>query len=73
MTQPTTQSTYLVTGMTCGHGADAVTSEITTLAGVHGVEVDVPSGQVTVTSDGPVPVEDLRAAVTEAGYELATS
>jgi copper chaperone CopZ len=67
------QSTYLVTGMTCGHCADAVTSEITTLTGVRSVEVDVSSGRVTVTSDGPIPVEDLRAAVTEAGYELVTT
>jgi copper chaperone len=65
--------TYTVTGMTCGHCADAVTGEITTIAGVRTIEVDVPSGQVTVTSDTPLAIEDVRAAVTEAGYELVTA
>jgi copper chaperone CopZ len=62
---------YTVTGMTCGNCADAVTSEITVLLGVQTVAVDVESGQVTVTSDTPLPIEDVRAAVTEAGYQLA--
>jgi copper chaperone len=65
--------TYTVTGMTCGHCADAVTGEITTIAGVRTIEVDVPSGQVTVTSDTPLAIEDVRTAVTEAGYELVTA
>ena len=52
------QATYTVTGMTCGHCADAVTSEITTLAGVQTVAVDVESGQVTVISDTPLLIDD---------------
>lgn len=64
------ESTYTVTGMTCGHCADSVTEEITTIAGVRKVEVDVESGRVTVASETPLLVEDVRAAVTEAGYEL---
>jgi len=64
------QSTYTVTGMTCGHCADAVTEEITTIAGVRQVDVDVAAGNVLVTSDNSLPIEDVRAAVTEAGFEL---
>ncbi|WP_327432892.1 heavy-metal-associated domain-containing protein [Streptomyces sp. NBC_01236] len=64
------ESTYTVTGMTCGHCADSVTEEITTIAGVQKVEVDVESGRVTVSSESPLAAEDVRAAVTEAGYEL---
>ncbi|MCX5302735.1 heavy-metal-associated domain-containing protein [Streptomyces sp. NBC_00160] len=64
------ESTYTVTGMTCGHCADSVTEEITAIGGVRKVEVDVESGRVTVASDGPLSVEDVQAAVTEAGYEL---
>ncbi|MGW5051408.1 heavy-metal-associated domain-containing protein [Actinokineospora sp. NPDC004072] len=64
------QSRYTVRGMTCGHCADSVTRELTSIAGVRQVEVDVASGRVGVTSDGPLPVEDVRAAVTEAGFEL---
>lgn len=65
------QSSYTVRGMTCGHCADSVTREVTSIAGVRQVEVDVASGRVEVTSDGPLAVEDVRAAVTEAGFELA--
>jgi len=28
---------------------------------------------ITVTSDTPLAIEDVRAAVTEAGYELVTA
>ncbi|MBN9607920.1 MAG: heavy metal transporter [Actinobacteria bacterium 69-20] len=67
------KTTYTVDGMTCGHCADAVTGEITAIDGVHGVDVDVASGRVTVTSDDPLPVGRVRAAVTEAGFELTAS
>ena len=64
-------TTYTVTGMTCGHCAQAVTTELTALDGVDDVQVDVAGGAVTVTSAAPLPVDDVRAAVDEAGYELA--
>jgi copper chaperone CopZ len=35
------------------------------------VQVDVPSGRVTVTSDG-LRTDQVREAVEEAGYTLAT-
>lgn len=64
------ESTYTVTGMTCGHCAAAVTEEITKLDGVHRVDVDVASGRVTVVSDAPLATGDVGAAVDEAGYQL---
>ncbi|GAA0794965.1 heavy-metal-associated domain-containing protein [Spirilliplanes yamanashiensis] len=64
-------TTYTVTGMTCGHCAQAVTTELTTLAGVEDVQVDVAAGAVTVTSAAPLAEDEVRAAVDEAGYELA--
>lgn len=66
-------STYTVTGMTCGHCVTAVTNEISALDGVADVQVDLGSGAVTVTSDTPLSDEDVRAAVDEAGYELANA
>jgi copper chaperone CopZ len=66
-------STYTVTGMTCSHCVQAVTGEISTLAGVADVRVDLASGAVTVTSDVPLADEAVRAAVDEAGYELANA
>ena len=66
-------STYTVTGMTCGHCAQAVTTELTALPGVDGVQVDLATGAVTVTSAAPLAEDDVRAAVDEAGYELAAT
>jgi copper chaperone len=64
-------ATYTVVGMTCGHCVSAVTEEVTQVPGVTGVEVDLASGGLTVTSDAPVADSDVRAAVEEAGYEVA--
>jgi copper chaperone CopZ len=70
-----TTHTYAVTGMTCGHCADAVTSELTELDEVTDVSVDlVPGGTstVTVTSDAPLDEARVAAALDEAGdYQLA--
>ncbi len=66
-------STYTVTGMTCGHCVSAVTEEISAIDGVGDVRVDLGSGAVTVTSDAPLSDEAVRAAVDEAGYELANA
>jgi copper chaperone CopZ len=67
----TVTETYTVTGMTCGHCVQAVTDELSRLPGVHGVAVDLATGAVTVESDGRVPLDEVRAAVDEAGYALA--
>ena len=69
-------TTYKVTGMTCGHCVNAVTSELTGLSGVSGVTVDlVPDGvsQVTVTSQGPLPAGAVTEALDEAGGYLLTT
>ncbi len=60
-----------VTGMSCEHCATAVRAEIGKLPGVTGVDVDVAAGTVRITGS-PLPGDAaLRAAVEEAGYELA--
>jgi len=64
-------STYTVTGMTCGHCVQSVTEEVGQIEGVSQVDVDLPTGTVTVTADGPVDDTAVRAAVAEAGYEVA--
>jgi copper chaperone len=64
-------ATYTVVGMTCGHCVSAVTEEVTQVPGVTGVEVDLESGGLTVTSEAPVADDAVRAAVEEAGYEVA--
>ena len=67
-----TTATYKVTGMTCGHCVQAVTSEVSKIDGVTDVEIDLDSGNVTVTSQSEVQEADFRAAVDEAGYEVAS-
>lgn len=64
-------NTYTVTGMTCGHCVQAVTTELIRLPGVHDVQVDLPAGVVGVTSDAPLPIDEVRLALDEAGYQLA--
>lgn len=64
-------TTYTVQGMTCDHCVQAVRSEIEKIDGVTGVEVDLDSGAVAVESSSPVDDAAVRAAVDEAGYELA--
>lgn len=63
--------TFTVTGMTCGHCVTSVTEEVGELAGVREVDVDLDSGRLTVHADQAVGTDAVRAAVQEAGYELA--
>ena len=64
-------ATYTVKGMTCGHCVSSVREEVSEVAGVTSVEVDLGSGLLTVDSDGPVDAAKIVAAVEEAGYEVA--
>ena len=66
-----TTTSYTVVGMTCGHCVSAVTEEVTQVPGVTGVEVDLGSGGLTVTSEAPVDESAVRSAVEDAGYEVA--
>ena len=69
-----TTTTYIVTGMTCGHCVGSVTHEISGLPGVTDVAIDLVTdggSTVAVSSDGPLAEDAVRAAVSEAGYELA--
>ncbi|WET81315.1 heavy-metal-associated domain-containing protein [Amycolatopsis sp. QT-25] len=66
------ETTYTVKGMSCGHCASSVTEEVGGIAGVSAVHVDVASGKVTVTSESPLDVQAVDAAVTEAGYQLVS-
>ncbi|MFG1651886.1 heavy-metal-associated domain-containing protein [Micromonospora sp. NPDC049275] len=61
---------YRVVGMACGHCERFVTEEIEQIPGVTAVAVDVELDTVTVTSEAPLDIAEVRAAVEEAGYEL---
>jgi copper chaperone CopZ len=64
-------TTYTVSGMTCGHCVSSVTEEVTQIAGVSSVDVDLATGQVTVTSENELDPVQVQRAVEEAGYQLA--
>ena len=66
------EKTYTVAGMTCAHCVGSVSSEVGALDGVESVSVDLASGRVTVTGSG-YSDEQIRAAVDEAGYQLASA
>ena len=81
----TSEVELTIGGMTCASCANrverklnklegvsaSVTEEISEIDGVTDVAVDLPTGAVTVTSTKPLDSADVRAAVEEAGYQLA--
>lgn len=71
MADTATVSEYTVTGLTCQHCVTAVTEEVSEIPGVTDVQVDLDSGLVRISSTQPLPGAAVRAAITEAGYEVA--
>jgi copper chaperone len=62
---------FTVTGMSCEHCARAVRAEVGKLPGITGIDVDVPAGAVRISGE-PLPDDAaVRAAIQEAGYEIA--
>ena len=59
---------YSVTGMHCSHCVAAVEQEVSAVAGVESVDVDLETKLVVVRGEG---LDDaaLRAAIDEAGYD----
>jgi copper chaperone CopZ len=67
-----TEQKFTVTGMTCAHCVASVSEEVGEVAGVARVDVDLASGRLAVLGTDVDPVA-VRAAVAEAGYEVAAS
>jgi copper chaperone len=63
-------TTYLVPGVHCGNCKAAVQCELEAVGGVESVDVDLVSKRVTVTGN-ELNDAALRAAIDEAGYEVA--
>jgi copper chaperone CopZ len=64
-----TTRTYSVPGISCGHCKAAIEGELAPLDGVESALVDIDAKTVTVI--GEITEVDVRAAVDEAGYEVA--
>lgn len=63
-----TRTLYRIEGMTRWSCADAVAERLSELDGVRHVDMDIVAGTALVTSDTAVPGDQVRAAITEAGY-----
>lgn len=57
-----------VEGMSCGHCVNAVTKSVLAVDAAARVEVDLPQQKVLVHSNARL--EDIAAAVVEAGYPV---
>lgn len=62
--------TYEVTGIHCANCEAAIKREVGVVEGVDEVEVDLTTKRVTVRGKA-LNDEQLRAAIDEAGYEVA--
>ncbi len=62
-------TTYSVPSISCDHCKHAIETEVAKVAGVSRVEVDVASKTVAV--DGTADDTAVRAAIDEAGYDVA--
>ena len=60
---------YSVPGISCGHCKTAIEGEVAQVPGVERVEVDVDAKTVLV--EGTADDATVRAAVDEAGYDVA--
>ena len=65
-------TTYVVAGMTCEHCKVAVTEEVTQVAGVASVDVDLDTKLVRVHGSD-VDLDAVVAAIDEAGYDAVTA
>ena len=63
--------TWTVSGMTCEHCVASVTEEVAELPGVRRVDVELADGTLSVDAEPPLSDDLVRAAVAEAGYQLA--
>lgn len=68
----TTEKTYAVKGMSCGHCQASVTEEVGQVPGVTGIDVDLETGLLTVNGSN-FSDDAIRAAVDEAGYEVVSA
>jgi copper chaperone len=63
------EQNFTVQGMTCDHCVASVTEEVSEVAGVERVDVDLASGRMVVAGDG-FTEQQISAAVADVGYEV---
>lgn len=63
--------TFNVPSISCGHCVAAITDEVSGVAGVKNVNVDLGTKLVRVEAEENVARETLTAAIKEAGYDVS--
>lgn len=71
-------TTFGVTGLTCGHCVNAIKEEVSEIAGVESVDIELVKGgesTVTVNASSAISREAFTEALAEAGdnYQVTTS
>ena len=64
---------FSVPEVSCQHCVNAITGEVTQLAGARNVTVDLGTKRVRVEGDERVTPEAVVAAINEAGYDEVTA
>jgi copper chaperone CopZ len=64
--------TYSVPNISCQHCTHTITMELSDLQGVHSVEADVHTKQVTVSFEPPATEELIKNTLAEINYPAAT-
>lgn len=67
----TDQRSYTVSGMTCSHCVLSVREEVSEVAGVSAIDLELDSGRLTVTG-ATLNDDAIRQAVAEAGYGVVS-
>ncbi len=62
---------FHVNGMTCRHCALSVSEEVSGIEGVSSVDVQLATGSVTVVAVREIRREEVGAAISRVGFELA--
>lgn len=68
--EPTMEKKIQIEGMMCQHCVAHVEKALTALGGVSAAQADLEGKCATVTLSAPVSDEELKEAVTAAGYEV---
>lgn len=67
------KTTLKVNGMTCMGCVNSVKRVVSPIAGVHGVDVSLEKGEVTVEYDrAPAPIDAIKSAIEDAGYDVVS-
>lgn len=65
--------TYSVAGVSCEHCRAAITDEVSAVAGVERVDVDLEAKTVTVSGSSGLDEGAIVAAIHDAGYDVAST